>query len=533
MAISLASMANASVPVVIPSGQQLYFEFYPSSAYPNADGYAVVCSPVSGSNNGWVGYTTPGGNVIIPDTILHGGQKYVVTQLSSFVFSQCGQISSIIVPNTVSIIGNYAFWGCTSLRTLTIGEGVVRMASFVNYEWSDQGIVADCTSLDTIYFNADSCWMGHILAIDACANIGQHTAVVIGDNVRYIGPNMFNKYNSTNSITSVVVGSSVASIDYGAFLNCSDLTSISFRSQNPPMLGAVVFDGVNTDSVQCIIPCGRTANYFNQWGTLFNYTEASSPYTLTLSSNYDSWGTAEVIQQPSCDGNAIIGATASCGYYFVRWSDGNMDNPRPLTLQNDTYLTAIFASSYNVPDTVFVHDTTIINNYIHDTTYLPVYLHDTVTIIEYLHDTIYLPQYIHDTTVVSVHDTTYVPYPVHDTTYVLVTDTITQYDTVNNYIYDTITLYDTITIHDTIVIHDTIEVGIDNVETINAKIYQRNGQVVVEGAEGNTVTLYDVNGRVLATKQDEHMPICFDAPVTGTYMIKIGNYPARKVVVVR
>ena len=31
----------------------------------------------------------------------------------------------------------------------------------------------------------------------------------------------------------------------------------------------------------------------------------------------------------------------------------------------------------------------------------------------------------------------------------------------------------------------------------------------------------------------EYNPLRFDAPVSGTYMIKIGNYPARKVVVIR
>ena len=100
-------------------------------------------------------------------------------------------------------------------------------------------------------------------------------------------------------------------------------------------------------------------------------------------------------------------------------------------------------------------------------------------------------------------------------------------------IYDTVYVHDTIIVHDTVVIHDTIVVGIENVETINAKIYQRNGQVVVEGVEGNMVTLYDVNGRLLATKQDDYMPLSFEVPTTGTYMIKIGSAPARKVVVIR
>ena len=58
-------------------------------------------------------------------------------------------------------------------------------------------------------------------------------------------------------------------------------------------------------------------------------------------------------------------------------------------------------------------------------------------------------------------------------------------------------------------------------------------QIVVEGADGNTVWLYDINGRVLATKQDDYTPLRFDVPVSGTYIIKIGLFPARKVVVIR
>lgn len=75
--------------------------------------------------------------------------------------------------------------------------------------------------------------------------------------------------------------------------------------------------------------------------------------------------------------------------------------------------------------------------------------------------------------------------------------------------------------------------GIDSVDALNAKVYSSEGRIVVKGADGNQVTLYDVTGRVLATKQDRYVPLRFDAPVSGTYMIKIGNHPARKVVVVR
>lgn len=553
IAFAYISLVDAQTAIVLPSGQRLYFEFVNSPSYPPADGYAIISAPHINSNGvcDWNGYAKPGGDIVIPDTIIYNGQSFVVIEVRLGAFQGCNAITSIVLPNTINTIYGEVFYDCSSLRTLTIGRGLEKMANPSGYGyWQATSIIRNCTSLDTIYYNADSCYMGHLFD----GAIGQNTALVIGDNVKFIAPGMFQKQNINTmptSITSVVVGSSVAEIGTNAFYNCSEITSICFRSQNPPLLGAYVFGGVDTYSVLCNIPCGRTSAYFNLWGTLFNYTEAATNYLLSVSSNNESWGFAEIIHQATCGENAIIVANASCGYYFVRWNDGNSDNPRTVSLQNDTYYTAIFASSYNVPDTVYVHDTIIVNNYIQDTTYLPVYIqeYDTVQMIEYIHDTTFLPLYVHDTIITNIylrdtiylpqyiHDTTYVdvPYPVHDTTYVDVHDTTyvpyPVHDTL--VITDTLWMVDTIFVYDTIVIHDTITVGVDAVEYINAKIYANHGQIVVEGADGNTVTLYDVSGRQLATKRDDYMPLRLDVPAAGTYMVKIGDYPARRVVVIK
>ena len=64
-------------------------------------------------------------------------------------------------------------------------------------------------------------------------------------------------------------------------------------------------------------------------------------------------------------------------------------------------------------------------------------------------------------------------------------------------------------------------------------IYQLDGGIIVEGGEGNIITLYDMNGRMLATKRDDYTQLRFDVPASGAYLIKIGNYPARKVVVIK
>ena len=91
--------------------------------------------------------------------------------------------------------------------------------------------------------------------------------------------------------------------------------------------------------------------------------------------------------------------------------------------------------------------------------------------------------------------------------------------------------YDTVYIHDTIYIQEGE--GIDNITQLNAKIYQRNRQIVVEGAEGYTVCLYDVVGRLLATRRETAQEVLLDVPASGAYLVKIGDAPARRIVVRR
>ena len=201
-------------------------------------------------------------------------------------------------------------------------------------------------------------------------------------------------------------------------------------------------------------------------------------------------------------------------------------------------------------DTIEIHDTTLVPYAVHDTTYITI--HDT-TLVPYavhdttiVHDTTLVPYAVHDTTYITIHDTTVVPYAVHDTIEtidtIVVIDTIVAIDTVA--VYDTIIIHDTtvvvdtlwMTRYDTVRIHDTIyitEQGIDGVDARAAKVYSSVGQIVVDGANGDMVVLYDVNGRMLATKRDDYAPLRFDVPASGSYLIRIGSKPARRVVVVR
>lgn len=178
--------------------------------------------------------------------------------------------------------------------------------------------------------------------------------------------------------------------------------------------------------------------------------------------------------------------------------------------------TVIYITSYQ-PQYV----DTIIYNYINQ----PVY--------HYVDTTIYNPVYIdvpyRDTIIVNI-DTVYT---------ICTTDTIinTVVDTVINNVHDTTIVYsyDTIylPVYDTVYIHDTVYVGInDAAQNDNINVYQSGNQIVVNGTEGNVVRLFDAVGRMLATKQDPYGEVYFEAPATGTYLVKVGNYQAKRIVVV-
>jgi len=324
-------------------------------------------------------------------------------------------------------------------------------------------------------------------------------------------------------------------------------------------------------------------------------TQSAQQYVLTVtaangitigSGSYGEGETATIGVMPSAGYTFTAWSDGNTNNPRQLTVNGNIHLTATLTSSNVSHDTLYITQTDTVTEYVTVHDTTYVNvpYAVHDTTYIdvPYAVHDTTYVdVPYtVHDTTYID--VHDTTYIDVHDTTYIdvhdtiyidaPYavhdttivvdtvtlteyvPVHDTTYITLTDTVTNtitdtitntvFDTVDNYIYDTtivtdtlwMTEYDTIVLYDTIVIHDTIYItdeGIDGVETINAKVYARNGQIVVDGAEGNTVWLYDVSGRVLATKQDDYTPLQFDVPASGAYLIKIGRYPARRIVVIR
>ena len=74
------------------------------------------------------------GDVVIPDSVTYEGMSFVVTGIENNAFDGCFELTSVVIPNSVTDIGEQAFQGCTGLTSVTIGSGVTAIgAKAFNY----------------------------------------------------------------------------------------------------------------------------------------------------------------------------------------------------------------------------------------------------------------------------------------------------------------------------------------------------------------------------------------------------------------
>jgi len=174
--------------------------------------------------------TSVSGDITIPSTL--GG--YPVVQIGDSAFSCLQQITSVVIPESVTTIGKYsfnlcrnlvsvtmpsglrtigysAFDGCSSLKSVTIPDRVTTLGNSAFYE---------CTSLTSATIPGSVTVMGtHVFA--KCSNL---KSVTFKTGVTTIPTSMFT--NCTNLIY-VYIPNSVTKIDEQAFYGCASLTAIA------------------------------------------------------------------------------------------------------------------------------------------------------------------------------------------------------------------------------------------------------------------------------------------------------------------
>ena len=243
-------------------------------------------------------------------------------------FVGCTGLTSITIPNSVTSIGDGAFDDCTGLTSITIPNSITSIGD---------GAFDGCTGLTSITIpNSITSIEGRTFR--GCTGL---TSITIPNSVKSIGEYAF--YDCTG-LTSVTIPNSVTSIGGSAFSGCTGLTSITVCAITPPECNYNAFADVPY-TIPVHIPCGAKEAYQSAlgWRNFKNYIETPN-YTLGVTSQNEDMGSVEVTQEPSCDDNkSVFKAVANEGYRFVRWNDGNTDNPRTVVVTQDTTFVAEFA----------------------------------------------------------------------------------------------------------------------------------------------------------------------------------------------
>ena len=145
-----------------------------------------------------------------------------VTRIFSYSFYGCSKLSDVPFPDGIVSIGNSSFWGCSGLMALSLPDGLRTIGD---------------------------------KSFQACSGL---TSVVIPHRVVTIGPLAF---ADCSALTSVSIPDSVTRLDNHAFLSCPELTLIQVDPNNPNYCS---IDGsLYSKDATILIRCapGKTGNF--------------------------------------------------------------------------------------------------------------------------------------------------------------------------------------------------------------------------------------------------------------------------------
>ena len=230
--------------------------------------------------------------------IVAGGSAYVNyydskaytsnDKLGNYVFYDCSGLTSLTIPSSVTSIGYGAFKGCSGLTSLTIPSGVTSIDDWVFY---------GCSGL---------------------------TSLTIPSSVTSIGGYAF---EGCSGLTSLTIPSGVTSIGKCAFEGCSGLTSIYVYTKyvytkNLPEFG---FNGYNVfnrcDAKNCTVYVPK-GTYDVYKSSEFGYFEKIVEFDATGIDKVNTSTNAKEVSRYSVNGQRL--SSPAKGLNIVKYSDGSV-----------------------------------------------------------------------------------------------------------------------------------------------------------------------------------------------------------------
>ena len=240
-------------------------------------------------------------SLVIPDE---------VTSIKDYAFEGCSGLTSVTIPNSVTSIGRSAFSGCWNLTSVTIPNSVTSIGRSAFSGCSGLSVTINSNAIISKDYSYKSN-MSHIFGTQVksytigknVTSIGDYafyqcrglTSVTIPNSVMRIGNDAFffctgltsvtipnsvtsigrSAFSNCWNLTSVTIPNSVTSIGDWAFSRCTGLTDIYCHIEEPLTIDSSVFNYVPTNTCTLHVPIGSKVKYqaADVWKEFLNIVE--------------------------------------------------------------------------------------------------------------------------------------------------------------------------------------------------------------------------------------------------------------------
>ena len=202
------------------------------------------------STNSFSGFTNLSAYTISGDDLVSIGDN---------AFSDCPNLTSAVVPNSVTQLGSAVFQNDTSLVSATLPSGLTTITDY---------LFDNCTSLPSISLPSET----RTISNYAFHNNTSLTGVTFPTTLTTIGSNTF---QDCTSFTSVTIPSGVTGIGNYAFEGDTALTAVYCDPLRPPTLGRFAFDDTNDCDIYVHCCCLGAYQKDSSWR---NYKDRLKPF---------------------------------------------------------------------------------------------------------------------------------------------------------------------------------------------------------------------------------------------------------------
>ena len=186
-------------------------------------------------------------DIKIPEKIHEKSGDYTVTAIGNRAFWECTSLKEVTIPQSVTSIGDKAFYDCRGLTSVTIPQSVTSIGDHAFDE---------CIHLKTLSFGENSFGENIETNIKTIGNYAffhcnDLESVTIPQSVTSIGREAF---RFCNKMESLAINGAIESMGIGAFAGCISLKTLSL-GENIKMIGNSAFDScTNIDLTNVTIP---------------------------------------------------------------------------------------------------------------------------------------------------------------------------------------------------------------------------------------------------------------------------------------